>query len=493
MKKLLNPLSFISKAFLLIAVLIFGWMYINVTNLVKGKKAHDNNNASNNGLWGADSANADVGGGGGGGGGGKYTSTPFLAYFDGKQYELENDILFGRPTSFNAKYEIAKQKYEDGLVSPDLYKIAAKITPTNGKFLFQIQEREIEESFFKWLKLQRVVHPKNTEIVVDSNYAKFYVLKRRGLEESLALPAAVITREGVDIAARIADKRLIWQQEASDNDKDTSIRFQKNDGVEVLFRNLKKDATPFLVTKSWFRDWIAGYSNDWAAPNTLAALFQRSPLGNIKTAALLPIVLGVWLLHKIGLGEGAVAVAPFIFGYQACSLVYEYEDAEGNYRQIAVSEPRAWHYNNEVTELPRESVSSDGDLRLRITSTKRHTLGFIGITQQMEDTEERQFIQDEVKLLRAYHHRLGQDVTAELNNHGNEYVHMVTGDVVDLEFNAPDTPISENQKETYVIQSSGFYTALRPEYKKFADDWETRRAAEDRKRRGQLISVSSYK
>src|SRR3989338_560097 len=120
MKKLLNSLSFISKAFLLIAVLIFGWMYINVTNLVKGKKAHDNNNASNNGLWGADSANADVGGCGGGGGGGKYTSTPFLSYFDGKQYELENDILFGRPTSFNAKYEIAKQKYEDGLVSPDL-------------------------------------------------------------------------------------------------------------------------------------------------------------------------------------------------------------------------------------------------------------------------------------------------------------------------------------------------------------------------------------
>src|SRR3990167_5796855 len=103
MKKLLNPLSFISKAFLLIAVLIFGWMYINVTNLVKGKKAHDNNNASNNGLWGADSANADVGGGGGGGGGGKYTSTPFLAYFDGKQYELENDILFGRPTSLDRK------------------------------------------------------------------------------------------------------------------------------------------------------------------------------------------------------------------------------------------------------------------------------------------------------------------------------------------------------------------------------------------------------
>src|SRR3989344_4397436 len=265
MKKLLNSLSFISKAFLLIAVLIFGWMYINVTNLVKGKKAQDHG-LGNSDLWGPNSANADVGGEGGGEGKGS-PSTPFLTYFDGKQYELENDILFGRPTSFNAKYEIAKQKYEEGLVSPDLYKIAAKIEPVNNKLLFQIQEREIEESFFKWLKLQRVVHPKNTEIVVDSNYTKFYVLKRRGLEESLVLPAAIITRKGVDIAARIADKELVWQQEVSDNDKEASIRFQKNDSVEVLFRNLKKDAAPFLVTKSWFRDWIPGYSDDWAAPN----------------------------------------------------------------------------------------------------------------------------------------------------------------------------------------------------------------------------------
>src|SRR3989344_1077131 len=489
MKKFLSSMAFISKALLLIAVLIFGWMYINVTNLVKGKKAQDHG-LGNNDLWGADSANADVGGVGEGN---KWISTPFLAYFDGKEYKLENDILFSRPTSFNANYKIAKQKYEDGLVSPDLYKIAAKIAPVNGKLLFQIQEREIEESFFKWLKLRRVVHPKDTEIMVDSNYAKFYVLKRRGLEESLVFPAAVITKKGVDIAARIADKRLIWQHEVSDNDKETSIRFQKNDSVEVIFRNLKKDAAPFLITKSWFRDWIPGYGDDWAALNTLAALFQHSPLGNIKTAALLPIVLGIWLLHKIGLGEGAVAVAPFIFGYQTCSLVYEYKDAEGNYRQIAVSEPRAWHYNNEIIKLPRESISTGENLRLRITSTKRHTLGFIGITQQMEDTEEKQFRPAEVKLSRAYHHRLKKEVTAELNNNGSEYVHMVTGDVVDLEFNAPVAPIGKNQKETYVIQSSGFYTALRPEYKKFADDWDARRAAEDRKQRGQLASISSYK
>ena len=482
-------MAFISKALLLIAVLIFGWMYINVTNLVKGKKAQDHG-LGNNDLWGADSANADVGGVGGDN---KGTSTPFLAYFDGKEYLLENDILFGRPTSFNAKYETAKQKYENGLVSPDLYKIAAKIEPVNNKLLFQIQEREIEESFFKWLKLTRVVHPQNAEIIVNSDYTKFYVLKRRGLEESLVLPAAIITRKGVDIAARIADKELVWQQEVSDNDKEASIRFQKNDSVEVLFRNLKKDAAPFLVTKSWFRDWIPGYSDDWAAPNTFAALFQRSPLNIARAMTLLALIPAAWLLHKIGLGEGAIAVVPLIFGYQSCSLVYEYKDAKGSYRQVAVSEPRAWHYNTEIIELPRESVSLDGELRLRISSTKRHTLGFVGITQQMENIEEKQFQQEEVKLSRAYHHRLKKDVTAELNNADNEYVHLVTGDVVDLEFDASNASIGKDQRETYVIQSSGFYTALRPEYKKFADDWEARRTAEDKKRRGQLVSVSSYK
>ena len=483
-------MAFVSKALLLVVMLVFGWMYINVSNLVKGKKAHDNNSASNNDLWGADSANADVPAGEGKGS----PSTPFLAYFDGKEYKLENDILFGRPTSFNAKYEIAKQKYEDGLVSPDLYKISAKVTPTNGKLLFQIQEREIEESFFKWLKLRRVVHPKNTEIVADSDYTKFYVLKRRGFEESLVLPTAVMTRKGVDIAARVVGQQLVWQQEASDNDKDTAIRFQKNDSVEVIFKNLKKNVAPFLVTKSWFRDWIPGYSDDWAISNTFVALFhQRSPFGNIKTATLLPIFLGFWLLHKIGLGEGAIAIAPFFFGYQVCSLIYEYKDAEGSYQKVAVSEPRAWHYNNEIIGLPKESILSDGELRLRITSTKRHTLGFVGVTQQMKDVEEKQFTQEEVRLSRAYHHRLKKDVTRELNNAESEYVHMVTGDVVDLEFDASNMPIGEDQKETYVIQSSGFYTALRPEYRQFADDWQTKRAAEDKKRRGQLVSISSYK
>src|SRR3989344_9333392 len=296
MKKFLSSMAFISKALLLIAVLIFGWMYINVTNLVKGKKAQDHG-LGNNDLWGADSANADVGGVGEGN---KWISTPFLAYFDGKEYKLENDILFGRPTSFNAKYEIAKQKYEDGLVSPDLYKIAAKITPINGKLLFQIQEREIEESFFKWLKLIRVIHPKGTDVIASSEYDKFFVIKTNELKERVVMPSKIVARRnGTDLTSRIADANLMLEHTTTD--KENSIRFKKDDSIEVIFLGLKPNEIPYLVTKSWFRDWIPGFSDDWAAPNTFTALFQRSPLNIARAMTLLALIPAAWLLHKIGL------------------------------------------------------------------------------------------------------------------------------------------------------------------------------------------------
>src|SRR3990167_3159844 len=112
-----TPASFVRStgSFLfLLALLAFGWSFLNVVNLIKGKQSNLDEKSLRSQLFKANVARADVP---------KGTSTPFLAYFDGKEYKLENDIMFGRPKSFNAKYEIAKQKYEDGLVSPDLYKI----------------------------------------------------------------------------------------------------------------------------------------------------------------------------------------------------------------------------------------------------------------------------------------------------------------------------------------------------------------------------------
>ncbi len=155
MKKLFRGISFFFKVVLLVLLLIGGWLYVNVNNLVKGKKVSDSSGQKLDDLFGMNQAGADVPGGG-------INTTPFLAYHDGKEYRLENDILFGRPKSNFSSFELGKRIYEEGLIMPDLYKVTAPVQAINGKLKFQIQEVEPEESFFKWLEVRRVVHPANT-------------------------------------------------------------------------------------------------------------------------------------------------------------------------------------------------------------------------------------------------------------------------------------------------------------------------------------------
>src|SRR3989344_9303451 len=122
MKKILNSFAFLFKAFILVLLLLVGWAFINITNLIKGKKSSDKDSLSKN-MFGADEANADA----------PppppscKATTPFLACFDGKEYKLENDILFGRPNRFYYQYDTAKALYEDGRIFPDLYKITSPV------------------------------------------------------------------------------------------------------------------------------------------------------------------------------------------------------------------------------------------------------------------------------------------------------------------------------------------------------------------------------
>ena len=91
MKKLLNSVKFISKALLLIILLLVGWAFINVANFIKGKKSVENKSGAGD-LFGADKASADI----------PYIydcNCPHVAYFDGKEFKIENDFL---PAEFKA-------------------------------------------------------------------------------------------------------------------------------------------------------------------------------------------------------------------------------------------------------------------------------------------------------------------------------------------------------------------------------------------------------
>lgn len=482
MKKFFDSLKFVSKTILLILLLLAGWTFVNITNLVKGKKIAKDSDTS--GLWGPGEARADDPSC-------KGSSTPFLACFDGKKFNLENDFLFGRPKSYWYTYKEGKQMYEDGRISPDLYKIAAEIVPQDGKLLFQIQEIELEESFFKWLELKRIVHPQNTEVIVDSEYKKFYVLSKEEFVQSIRTPQSV-SMNGIEVAEAISDKKIALDNDVKNNQ---GIRFEPNGSVSINFSGLTPGKTPHLIVKSWFRDWVLGLEDEWTAKNcfSFSQIFKEPRLTRSLLALFLLPLFG--FLQKRGVGDSMLAALPLVAGSGTmcvCSFVYEYKDSSGQYNAVTISEPRAWHYNTEVIELPRESVSPDGRMSIRIRSSKRHTLGFVGVSQEIEklnvDCRE-----EKLTLLEAKHDRLEKDFAPELaDKQSSSYMHAIPGDKVSLKFAASKLVLGNEEKETYLIRASGFYTSLRPESRILAGNWQERISEEAKNRLASLVRLNNY-
>ena len=498
MKKILNSFAFLFKAFILVLLLLVGWAFINITNLIKGKKSSDKDSLSKN-MFDTDEASADAPG--------PppppppppscKATTPFLACFDGKEYKLENDILFGRPNSFYHQYDTAKALYEDGRIFPDLYKITSPVKSYNGKLLFQIQEIEPEESFFKWLELIRVAHPENTEVVVDSDFKKFYVLEKDRLEKKMVLPSSVIDNQGRDRGKEISSQDLLWQYDTASV---RSILFNVNENVEITFRNLKRGEIPHLITKTWFRDWVAGELHARIADKKISVLDFFTIAGLKKAATVAVLFISGWAYYKLVLGGESFVFLPLLAGVQCgcgCEcLTYGYKDELGEYQWINISDVRSWKHNNEMVELPREAVNSKGELTLRVAATKKHALGFIGLVQEddLAAASHRNYRTENLNLRQAYHSRLQKDASGALKKgYWKEYLHTIPGDKVDIEFDAPNSELGKNEKETYLLRSSGFYTSLRPEYKKLAGNWQEKISEEAKSRLTFLKSLENYK
>lgn len=486
------------RVLFLLGALALGWGLANVIDLIRGKGERlswKNEQYLRELLGEPPTVRADVIGTGSTG---KGFSTPFLAYYNGREFRLENDIMFGRPKSYWPTYEVAKILYEDGRISPDLYKIAAPIKAFHGRFKFQIQEIELEESFIKWLELKRVTHPVNTEIIVDSEYKKFHVVKRNAFESALILPRRV-TRNGEDLTHVVNNRNLAL---ATSVDA-PHIRLERANIVEIEFDGLTQGEIPYLVVKSWFRDWMLGLEEEWQKRKSTPRQILRS-VSTARAIIAAAFVGAAWLRHDV-IGQGLGFIAPFIMGGGSCgssggtgsdcscSFVYEYYQPDGQYRRAAISEPRAWHFNTELIEFPREAVLPDGRMRIRIHSSKSHVLGFIGAAQQNIGVLSSEEYKEEVlPLLFAKHSRNGEDITGILRSTQGEYVHTIPGDVVDLEFAAPDSLNGDDMKETYLMRASGFYTSLRPQSRELISGWQDRLSEEARSRLASLVPLRRY-
>ena len=460
----------------LVLMLLLGWVFVSIFRLIKGGEwsqgrqvAFDKNN-----LLGVTSAHADIPP--------PVGSTPFLAAWNGKEYKIENDFLFGKPRSHFPDFAEGRRNYEAGWVSPDLYKIQNAFQKRNGKLAFQIQENEPEESFINGLTLLRAVHPVKSEIMVDSDYAKFYAFDKENFLRSFIKPVSVKSKDGENVSY-LANSDNLYGTPSRE------LPLDERDYVDVAFSGISSGKKYFLVTKSHYRDWMMGEN-----PSLLTWVqfyvksFAQSPILS-KTFMASSLLFIPWL-HKKGLiaplvmlgGGGSAGSGGSTAG---CCLPAFFRDSYGQYRQFTTIEPRTWQSSAEMKEIPQEAVSDSGELSLRILATKRHRLDFVGLVRNPEETP---YQMETLSVKEAKHNRLQEDVTALLRYRAGSYLHTIPGDTVDIEFELPKSTTPRNMRETYLLRSSGFYTYLSPESKKIAGDWEQKLSNEARER---LVLVRS--
>lgn len=458
MGKFLNSLKFIGKALLLLLLLIFGWVFVNVQNLTKGKKSGGEKDSGD--LWGVNQADADAPGGGPGPG---FGSCPHVAYFDGQQFQVENNFLLGKPQSFS-DYAAIRALHEQKLISPDLMKFTSTPLPYNNWLTLKLHEIEDkEETFVSWLKLIHIFHSKDSEIIIDSGFEKLYVVDKDATEKEIVLPSEARINSSRDLTWRFNKKELLWEDHSRDpNDRS----FDQRDSIEFIFHLPMGSEAPYLVFKSMLRGPLTMTRAGARAGFTWLKFVNEPALSRALTLLLAALYLA--FEHK-SLGD-ALAFVPFVFGTQSQSIRFSYLDKVGRYRQFLIHEPRDWRYGTEVTRLPKEAVRQDGSLKVRAEFTQRHKLNFIGI---LPDVKELGYREEVLPVKKAIHSRDG-DITEAFSEESSNYAHMISGDEITMEFKNPELGAEESEKETYLMQSSGFYTVLRDELKGRVENWQER-------------------
>lgn len=476
MKKFFNSFTFFFKAFLLVILLLFGWAFINVTNLIKGKKSQDNSSRDNN-SWGSDSANADTPG------------CPHVAYFDGSKFKIENDFL---PSEFKTlEPNIAGLIYKWNNPAPDMLKLSSTPKKYNGALTLRLQEIELEESFIHKIKLLRVVHSKDEEIVINAAKKEPYLVRKKEFKEKLVFPSSSVLNFKKSLDELYANNgRRLW----GDVPENRGDLFQKGDSVEFVFKNVGKNENSLLVLRSVYRDWMAGEKVKEA--NFFSTLVHSYAFAKVA------VFSGLYLFLKGWLSAGDLVFLPFIIGSgSSCadcqctspppplkSIDFSYRNAFGKFVPLIIQKPRSFRHSTEIVSLPKEAVGEDGLLVIRANFTKRHRLSFIGIAKAVNITAVNG---EELSIKKALHSRLG-DVSTALSGKEKKETHLIPGDTIEVSFKNPTRSVSSNQKETYLFESSGFYTSLRPKYKKLAGNWQSRISNEAKKHLASLTNLKDY-
>ncbi len=446
------------------------------------------------------------GGGADGCDGGSGGSTPFLCTVDPEgQASFENDILFGKPNSLFSSFAAGQQAYESGSLRGDLYAIRNSVQPFAGKISFQVKEIEPEESFIDFLSLEYVRIPKGGRVLVDPSFSRFFVFGEDAISSAEGIrKQSALASSGVGITPRLT--------RAPGNSDEPPLLLEKGETIRIDAVVENPDAPVFLLLESLYRDWtlgeipglVPGKGFSFGSMRSVAP-FDARPAGifpvRLAKTALFFLVFGlIWLLNGIGFGgrgagetmdgvqarrlldsygaRSARADVPYSSPYGTPystpggggwrSIVVSFWNGE-RYEEIDVVQPRYYQGVQEAVPIPRRAIREDGSVSLQLEATKRHKVAGVSLVSPQREIE---FVSESLKLLRAYHRRLGKDYAAVLREErSGEYLHTIPGDVVDIEFSLPSRLEGDDEKGVYVLRAGGFYTPLSETSRREAGDW----------------------
>lgn len=427
------------------------------------------------------------------------SSTPFLCVWDGKRYVFENDVLVAPKTLRNSR-AVGQREYEAGEITSDTYRIEQKLVPdADGLLRLALKEVEPEESYIDSLSLTRVVAPQDALLLSNPDHGQLQAFSRREVESlSGVTEVRAVLRRG---SAHIA---LGTNPQAQEGE----LMLDPGEILEVSGTISGEDASPFVLIRSRYRDWTAGTI---AGLEVSRAKLLRSPW-SVRTAAkfagqttVLAALSG--LLWFGGLtqrnGDGARDAATLLGAHysvpaahaDAChSLIVEYFAWDTvTYKQVAVVQPRHYRATLEAAALPSEAVSKTGQVRVRITATKRHAVSLASLF--VADTRYEDSLQREaLALVSARNEQTGEDSTPVVTQRNSgEYLHLLPSDVIELRFASGRQEVPEGYIASYALETAGFYTPLSREGRQRAGDWVPRLDAEARSWLEEMYVLGDYR
>ena len=349
-------------------------------------------------------------------------STPYLFTNIASNYLIENDVM---ATFWETDYTLSKDMYENAPLDKngfaenkyrgtDEYILANNPSIEDGIIKLRIEEIEPEESYPDQFKLARIMHGEDTELIIDN--------------QSNKLRSIIKTEE----------KNIVSNCEFINENGDSSdcLDSTKNkDNLNIHGRPGAKVELEIDITKFGNKDVY--------------------------------LVVNSW-------GSNPLPMNPEYLKASSNSLLPTFFDVEGDGEYVSFNHihPREIQTDAhlDITEVIK--MAKNNKLGIKIDWTDEHWVDQISIVT----SEEKEYRLEELLLVKANHSR-DNNVLDSLLEKDQKYAHTIQKDIINLEFSAGRYIKYENEKESYVFISSGFYTALReslyPELE-VDHDWQER-------------------